>query len=55
MASERPEKPANEREDSEDHALSDYDRRKAIEDTAGVLAGIYPPGYLEELRRDWPE
>jgi hypothetical protein len=23
--------------------------------TAGALTGIYPPGYLEELREEWPE
>jgi hypothetical protein len=22
---------------------------------SGVLAGVYQPGYLEELREDWPE
>lgn len=31
------------------------DRRRAIEETAGSLSGMYPPGYLEELRKDWPE
>ena len=30
------------------------DRRAAIERTAGALTGTYPPGYLEELRGDWP-
>jgi hypothetical protein len=30
------------------------DRRAAIERTSGVLAGVYPPGYLDELRADWP-
>jgi hypothetical protein len=29
-------------------------RRAAIERTAGVLSDAYPPGYLEELRNDWP-
>jgi hypothetical protein len=30
-------------------------RRRAIRETSGVLAGAYPAGYLEELRRDWAE
>ena len=30
-------------------------RRAAIERTAGIFTGLYPPGYLEELRRDWPD
>jgi len=29
-------------------------RRAAIERTAGALTGVYPPGYLQELRNDWP-
>jgi predicted translin family RNA/ssDNA-binding protein len=30
------------------------ERRAAIEQAAGALTGLYPPGYLEELRGDWP-
>jgi hypothetical protein len=30
-------------------------RRKAVRETAGMLTGVYPPGYLEELRSEWPE
>jgi hypothetical protein len=29
-------------------------RRKAIEETAGIFDDIYPEGYLQELREDWP-
>jgi hypothetical protein len=30
------------------------ERRAAIERTSGALTGTYPPGYLEDLRGDWP-
>ena len=30
-------------------------RRHAIERTSGILTGVYGPGYLEDVRRDWPE
>lgn len=30
-------------------------RRAAIKRTSGVLPDVYPPGYLERLREDWPE
>lgn len=30
-------------------------RLAAVERTAGGLTGVYPPGYLEQLRREWPE
>jgi hypothetical protein len=30
-------------------------RLAAVERTAGALTGVYPPGYLERLRREWPE
>jgi hypothetical protein len=29
-------------------------RREAVERTAGALTGVYPPGYLRDLRDDWP-
>lgn len=28
-------------------------RRKAIRDTAGIFTGMYPPGYLDQLRDEW--
>lgn len=30
-------------------------RREALAETSGCLTGMFGPGYLEELRRDWPE
>jgi hypothetical protein len=30
-------------------------RRQAIERTSGTLTGVYGPGYLDELRQDWPQ
>ncbi|GAB3884481.1 hypothetical protein ACFQ1S_16520 [Kibdelosporangium lantanae] len=30
-------------------------RRAAIERTSGGYDDIFPEGYLEELRKDWPE
>ncbi|WP_347354530.1 hypothetical protein [Intrasporangium sp.] len=30
-------------------------RRDAVGRTAGVLTDVYGPGYLAELRADWPE
>ncbi len=30
-------------------------RRAAIARTSGMFSGMYPAGYLEDLRQDWPE
>ncbi|MGI8440848.1 MAG: hypothetical protein ACR2NV_11800, partial [Thermoleophilaceae bacterium] len=30
-------------------------RRAAVERTSGALTGVYPTGYLAELRAEWPE
>lgn len=31
------------------------ERRKVLEETRGKYADAYPKGYLEKLRKDWPE
>ena len=31
------------------------DRRRAVEETAGMFTGMYRPDELERLREDWPE
>ncbi len=30
-------------------------RRRAVDTTAGSLAGTFAPGYLDDVRQDWPE
>jgi hypothetical protein len=29
--------------------------RSAILATSGAMAGVFPPGYLDDLRGEWPE
>ena len=31
------------------------ERKSAIEETAGLLTGVYRPDELERLRQDWPK
>jgi len=31
------------------------ERKSAIEETAGLLTGVYRPDELKRLREDWPE
>ncbi len=40
---------------ADEHGAQLVRRQGAIEATSGALTGCYPDGYLEELRRDWPE
>ncbi|GAB7006379.1 hypothetical protein JCM18899A_38520 [Nocardioides sp. AN3] len=30
-------------------------RRQAVLETAGAFGDLYPGGYLDDLRQDWPE
>ncbi|HET8928948.1 MAG TPA: hypothetical protein VFN24_14100 [Microbacterium sp.] len=36
-------------------ARHEMERRSAVEKYRGAFADAFPPGYLEELRKDWPE
>jgi len=40
---------------SEDQAAQAEDWRRRVHETAGIFTGLYPPKYLEELRKDWPD
>lgn len=32
-----------------------FERRRALEQFAGSLTGVYEPGYLDALRAEWPD
>ncbi len=36
-------------------AASKLERRRTVLELAGLYAGLYPAGYLDDLRADWPE
>ncbi len=39
---------------SDSLGLAQEERRRAVEETAGTLTGVYEPDELERLREDWP-
>lgn len=39
----------------DEQSQREIDRRAAVDAAVQRLAGIYPDGYLHELRGDWPE
>jgi hypothetical protein len=62
MPTSRPRLNSNEKDDVaqdrsviEHHPIEEIDRRRqAIAQTSGALTGDFEPGYLDQVRDDWP-
>lgn len=55
MTRETEDQPDGEAADHSGLDERDTRRRAAIESASGALTGTFPPGYLEEVRQDWPD
>jgi hypothetical protein len=56
MSAERQPEPVAGTENGRPARADDIERqRRVISGHAGALPGVYEPGYLDQLRQEWPE